>query len=138
LTFNLPLQEQNQLPTFTQSAFGEQPPIPPTIPVHEKPPIQNNYFRFAPGTTPSQIQSTSLAIRRIIAYAPGLGSLAPNTNSIFFGGTGLSVAGITSTELPPGASVGIQTNDVIAVYWIAQNATDLITGWLEQDWPGNY
>ena len=136
--FGQPLQETDVLPVYSKAAYGQTGPIPPTIPVHEKPPLQNNYFRFIPGTMPTQIQSTSLPIRRLVAYAPGLGSLAPNTQSIFFGGTGLSVGGASSGELPPGAAVGIQTFDIIEIYWVAQNATDLITGWVEQDWPGDY
>lgn len=102
-----------------------QPPAP-VLPVENHPPSGALFFRFAPGVKAVQIQTASWACRKIVFFAP-----SGNALSIFIGLQGISNAGPTTMEIPPGGSGVIDINDIILVYFVAGNATDIITGWAE-------
>jgi acyl CoA:acetate/3-ketoacid CoA transferase alpha subunit len=69
-------------------------------------------------------------------YAPGPGSDIPNINSIYFaiipsGGGSVQVGGPNTAELPPGATAVIDIQDVKDLYFVSQNLTDVVTGFVE-------
>jgi hypothetical protein len=101
---------------------------PLVLPTHDWPPGGALFFRFAPDTAARQIQQGTYPCRKIVFFAP-----IGNAASIYMGTQGVSVAGDTSMEIPPGSSGTIDISDVILIYFVAQNATDIITGWAESN-----
>jgi len=105
---------------------GQGPP--PVLPVHEVPPTGILWFRFTPGTKAIQIQTSSWPSRKIVFYAP-----TTNLLSIFMGPSSVTPFGSATMEIPPGSSGTIEIADVILIYFVAQNATDILTGWVESN-----
>lgn len=109
----------------------QKPPL--VLPTHDWPPSGLLFFRLAPGTTAVQIQQGTWPCRKIVFSAPGVASATPNLLSIFMGTQGVQPNGAASMEIPPGGSGTIDIADVILVYFVAQNTTDIITGWAESN-----
>jgi hypothetical protein len=105
--------------------------LPIVLPEVQMPPSGALFFRFAPGVAARQIQQGSYRCRKIIFYAPGPTSIAPNAASIFVGTQGVAYGGATSMEVPPGGSGVWEISDVTTAWFIAANPTDIITGWAE-------
>ncbi len=108
--------------------FGMKPVVLPTM---NYPPSGALFFRFIVGAQARQIQTSSYACRKVIAFAPGPTADSPNLKSVYMGLQGLGVAGVTSMEIPPGGAATIDISDASLIYFIGQNATDIITGWAE-------
>jgi len=96
------------------------------------------FFRFPPGTGAQQIQTSSWPCRKIVYFAPGLLADAPNALSIYAGTQGVSAQGRSSMEIPPGGAGVIETDDIVNIFFVAQNATDIITGYAEARGVGPY
>ncbi len=105
--------------------YGSQPLV---LPTHELPPSGLLFFRLQPGVKAVQIQQGSWPCRKIVFSAP-----SGNLLSMFMGTVGVQPYGSASMELPPGSSGTIDVADVILIYFVAQNATDIITGWAESN-----
>jgi hypothetical protein len=139
-------------------AASEVPPVTPypVAPLHNYPPpwpgtqikIQNPnapfavvpqpaqntlFFRFAPGNAQAnQIQTSSWPCRKVVLYAPGVGADVSNLKSIYMALQGGAVAqGLHTAEFPPGSSLTIEVSDINLLWFVAQNATDLVTGFAE-------
>jgi hypothetical protein len=110
--------------------FGAAPLV---VPIHESPPSALYYFRFAPGTQARQFATTSWHCRKVVYSAPGTGFAAANSLSIWLGSNGVAPATSSSFEIPPGASGVVETNDIINLWWVGQNTTDIIQGYAESN-----
>ena len=98
------------------------------LPTHESPPSSVLPFNFAPGTEAVQIQTTSWPCRKIVFYAPSTNSLP-----IFMGTQGVGYGAEKAYPIVPGQPGEIDIADVIIIYWVAGNLTDIIQGWAESD-----
>lgn len=101
---------------------------PIILPIHETPPSAILPFNFAPGTEAVQIQVASWPCRRIVFFAPSGNSLF-----ISMGMQGIGYDSAKTYSIAPGSAGVVDINDVITIYWVAGNATDIITGWAESN-----